>query len=80
MLERERDNRLLNAQAVTAAIAHEIRQPLTAIVTNAETALRWLGRTPPTISDDGDDLNRAPDFCNTKILSKLNHRQQFRIS
>jgi hypothetical protein len=28
MLERERDNRLLNAQAVTAVIAHEIRQPL----------------------------------------------------
>jgi signal transduction histidine kinase len=47
MLESERDNRLLNAQAVTAVIAHEIRQPLTAIVTNADAALRWLGRTPP---------------------------------
>ena len=47
MLERERDNRLLNAQVVTAAIAHEMRQPLAAIVTNADTALRWLGRTPP---------------------------------
>jgi len=47
MLERERDNRLLNAQAVTAVIAHEIRQPLSAIVTNADAALLWLGRTPP---------------------------------
>jgi len=55
MLERERDNRLLNAQAVTVAIAHEIRQPLTAIVTNAETALRWLGRTPP----DHDEAREA---------------------
>ena len=47
MLERGRDNKLLNAQAVTAVIAHEIRQPLASIVTNAETALRWLEREPP---------------------------------
>lgn len=47
MLELERDNRLLNAQAVTAVIAHEIRQPLAAIATNADAGLLWLGRTPP---------------------------------
>jgi signal transduction histidine kinase len=47
MLERERDNKLLNAQAVTAAIAHQIRQPLACIVTNAYTALRYLEREPP---------------------------------
>jgi signal transduction histidine kinase len=46
MLEYERDNRLLNAQAITAAIAHEIRQPLAAITINADAALRWFGRTP----------------------------------
>jgi signal transduction histidine kinase len=55
MLERERDNRLLNAQAITAAIAHEIRQPLAAIATNADAALRWLGRTPP----DHDEVRAA---------------------
>lgn len=47
MLERERDNRLLNAQAVTAAIAHEVHQPLSAITLNADAGLAWLGRTPP---------------------------------
>jgi signal transduction histidine kinase len=47
LLERERDNKLMNAQAITAAIAHEVRQPLTAIVANANAALRWLGRAPP---------------------------------
>jgi hypothetical protein len=47
MLERERDNRLLNAQVITAANAHEIRQPLSAMATNADAALRWLGRSPP---------------------------------
>jgi signal transduction histidine kinase len=58
MLERERDNRLMNAQAITAAIAHEIRQPLAAIVTNANAALRWLGRAPPDHDEVGAALNR----------------------
>ena len=47
MLERERDNKLMSAQAIAGAIAHEVRQPLTGIVTNASAALRWLGRNPP---------------------------------
>jgi len=55
MLERQQDNRLLNAQAVTAAIAHEIRQPLAGIAINAETGLRWLERTPP----DRDEARAA---------------------
>jgi signal transduction histidine kinase len=55
MLERERDNRLLSAQAITAAIAHEIRQPLAAIATCADAGLRWLGRTPP----DHDEVRMA---------------------
>jgi C4-dicarboxylate-specific signal transduction histidine kinase len=54
-LEHERDNRLLNAQAITAAIAHEIRQPLAAITINADAALRWRGRTPP----DHDEVRAA---------------------
>src|SRR6516225_576407 len=33
MLQRERDNKLMNAQAIVAAIAHEIKQPLTRITT-----------------------------------------------
>jgi PAS domain S-box-containing protein len=33
--------------ATTASIAHEIKQPLGAIVANASAGLRWLMRTPP---------------------------------
>ncbi len=55
MLERERDNKLMSAQAITAAIAHEVRQPLAGIVTNASAAMRWLGRTPP----DFDEVQAA---------------------
>jgi len=46
MLERERDNKLLQAQAITAAIAHEIRQPLAGMAINANAAMRYLAQTP----------------------------------
>jgi len=46
MLERERDNKLLQAQAITAAIAHEMRQPLAGMAINANVAMRYLAQTP----------------------------------
>lgn len=46
-LERERNNKLLNAQAITAAIAHEVRQPLTAIIASGRAAQEYLKKTPP---------------------------------
>jgi signal transduction histidine kinase len=55
LLERERDNKLMNMQAITAAIAHEVRQPLAAIVTNGGAALRFLAKTPP----DQDEVRAA---------------------
>jgi signal transduction histidine kinase len=68
MLERERDNKLLNVQAVTAALAHEIRHPLATIVTNVDVASRWLLRTPPdhdevmaTLASIKRDARRASD-------------------
>src|SRR5262245_46660604 len=57
MLERERDNKLLNAQALTAAIAHEVRQPLGAIAINGGAALRFLGKTPPELAEVRAALN-----------------------
>jgi signal transduction histidine kinase len=58
MLERERDNKLLNAQAITAAIAHEVRQPLAAIATNAGAARRFLQRPQPDHTEVEAALNR----------------------
>src|SRR6516164_2530548 len=46
-LTRERDNKLMNAQAIVAAIAHEIRQPLTRITTGGNAAQRFLKMVPP---------------------------------
>ena len=57
MLERERDNKLMNIEAITAAIAHEVKQPLAAIVINGKAALRFLERTPPDHDEVRTNLN-----------------------
>jgi signal transduction histidine kinase len=46
---RERGARLITGDAVAATIAHEIKQPLYAIITRAETGLRWLDRPTPEL-------------------------------
>ena len=47
VLKRERDNKLMNAQVIVAAIAHEVRQPLTRITTGGNAAQRFLKMVPP---------------------------------
>lgn len=49
MLERERDNKLMNVGAAISAISHELKQPLTAIVTKGSAARRFLERAPSDI-------------------------------
>ena len=56
MLKREQDNKLMNAQAITAAIAHEVKQPLAAIVINGGAALRFLDRIPPELAEARTNL------------------------
>jgi PAS domain S-box-containing protein len=36
---------------LTASIAHEVNQPLAAVVTNGEACLRWLGNEPPDLEE-----------------------------
>jgi PAS domain S-box-containing protein len=60
--------RLTTMGELVASIAHEIKQPLGAIVANAEASLRWLNREPPnldrtrqTVEAIIKDGNRASD-------------------
>jgi signal transduction histidine kinase len=46
---REREARLMTGDAVAASIAHELRQPLTAMVTSADAGLRFLDRSLPNL-------------------------------
>ena len=54
---RERTNRLLTVDAITAAIAHELRTPLGAIALNASTALSQLRSNPPELEEMDDILS-----------------------
>jgi PAS domain S-box-containing protein len=44
--------------AMTASIAHEINQPLGAIVANAGAGLRWLARTPPDLAEARESIEQ----------------------
>jgi PAS domain S-box-containing protein len=58
-LERERENKLMNVEAIIASIAHEVRQPLTAITTNAAAARRFFERTPLDVEEIRLALDRV---------------------
>jgi signal transduction histidine kinase len=75
---RERANRLLSIDAVTAAIAHELRTPLAAISLNASTARIQLRSSPPELDrmDDilsdieGDSVRASEIITSIRELSK----------
>src|ERR1700694_1380047 len=48
---REREARLMTGDAVSATIAHEVKQPLSGMITNAEAGLRWLDRSLPDLDE-----------------------------
>src|SRR6266566_3670197 len=48
---REREARLMTGDAVAATIAHEVKQPLSGIITGAGAGLRWLDRTTPDLDE-----------------------------
>jgi C4-dicarboxylate-specific signal transduction histidine kinase len=50
--------RLTTMGELTASIAHEINQPLAAIVTQSDAALRWLNRDEPNLDEARDALSR----------------------
>ena len=47
----------MNVEAVAASIAHEIKQPLAAIVMNGGAALQFLGNAPLITMKSGQLLN-----------------------
>ena len=60
-LELAHANRVATVGQLTASIAHEIAQPLAAMVTNAETALRWLGRGSSHLKEVQEALTSIVD-------------------
>ncbi len=58
---RERDARLMSMNAVAAAIAHELGQPLTAVVLNAKGSLNLLSRPKPDLDNLRQSLGAILD-------------------
>jgi signal transduction histidine kinase len=48
---REREARLMTGDVVSASIAHEVKQPLGAIITSANAGLNWLDRVEPDLDE-----------------------------
>jgi signal transduction histidine kinase len=63
LLQRERDNRLMNIDAITSAIVHEVRQPLAAIATNGDAGILWLTKTPPDFDEVRAAITRIVRDC-----------------
>src|SRR3979490_2801779 len=62
-------SRVTTMGELTASLAHEIRQPISAAVTNATTCLRWLDRDTPDVAEAREaagriikDVTRASDI------------------
>jgi signal transduction histidine kinase len=55
---REREARLMTGDAVAASIVHEVRQPLTAMVTTADAGLRFLDRSAPNLDKAKEAFKR----------------------
>ena len=58
-IELARVARITTMGEMAASIAHEINQPLAAIVNNANASLRWLGRDPPNVERARSVLERV---------------------
>jgi C4-dicarboxylate-specific signal transduction histidine kinase len=46
-----RVNRVMTMGTLTAALAHDVNQPIAAAVTNASASLRWLAKDPPNLEE-----------------------------
>jgi len=54
----EREARLTTGDAVTATVAHEVRQPLTAMIANADASINFLNRATPDLEMARQALRR----------------------
>ncbi|HEX4340606.1 MAG TPA: ATP-binding protein [Polyangiaceae bacterium] len=57
--ELSRVNRVMSLGVLSASIAHEINQPLSAIITNANTCLRMLAADPPNLDGARETARRT---------------------
>ena len=73
LLRRERADRLMSLEAATAAMDHELKQPLAAMRSFGAAALNWLKRTPPDLERVRRNVTSAIDTVDRaeKVVSSM---------
>jgi C4-dicarboxylate-specific signal transduction histidine kinase len=68
-------NRVATIGQLSASIAHELKQPLSAVVSNGGATLRWLARNQPEIEEAKQAVERIIKDANraSEVLSRI-HR------
>jgi PAS domain S-box-containing protein len=66
-------NRVTTMGELTASLAHEVNQPITAAITSARTCIRWLARDTPNIERAREAAARIVDVTDraAKIISRI---------
>lgn len=83
-------NRVTTMGQLTASIAHEVNQPIAAVVTNADAALNWLGAQPPNlnkareilgqIADDGNRASQVVDRIRALVKKAPPRKSRFDLN
>jgi len=70
--ELARVTRIATLGELTASLAHEINQPLAAVVTNGSASLRWLDASPPNLDEAREAMARTIDEANraSQVIEK----------
>lgn len=65
--------RVMTLGELTASIAHEVNQPLAAIVTNGNATLRWLGGATPNLSEARQAVERIikDSYRASEVISRI---------
>ena len=87
--ELSRISRLTSMAEMAASIAHEINQPLAAVVTNADTCIRWLNAPEPELHEareaagrivrDADRAGQVVARVRAMVRSALSERSEITI-
>ena len=75
--ELARVGRVLSVGELASSIAHEINQPMAAIVTNSEASLRWLGRDTPNIERARSAIDRTIESAHraSAVIKRIREMQ-----
>ena len=71
--ELARAARIMSMGELTASIAHEVNQPLAAIVASGNACRRWLATEPPNLTRAKESLNRIVEDANraSEVITRV---------